>query len=142
MQIDSATLIQAHRILQEGAIRIGALGSNINVANLIASVFIATGQDVANVVESASVQLHVSAVSKKELDEVQKKILHYNNGTVSDSGKTDEGGVYISMQLPSIIAATVGGGTTLATQKECLQIMGCHGKVTIVTLQKPSMFAY
>ena len=116
-------------MIQEGATRIGTIGSNINVANVMTSVFIATGQDVANVVESASAQLHVSAISKKELDEVQKKILHYNNGKVLDGDKTDEGGVYFSMQLPSIIAATVGGGTTLATQKECLQIMGCHGKV-------------
>ena len=93
----------------------------------MASVFIATGQDVANVVESASTQLHMSAVSRKELDEAQKRILHYNNSKVWNG---DKGGVYISMQLPSVIAATVGGGTTLATQKECLQIMGCHGKVT------------
>ena len=95
------------------------------------SVFIATGQDVANVVESASAQLHISAISKKELDEAQKKILHYNNGKLWNG---DEGGVYVSMQLPSVIAATVGGGTTLATQKECLNIMGCHGKVKHVAI--------
>ena len=116
-------------MIQEGATRIGAIGSNINVANVIASVFIATGQDVANVVESASAQLHISAISSKELDEAQKKILYHNNGKVFNGDKTDEGGVYVSLQLPSIIAATVGGGTMLATQKECLQIMGCHGKV-------------
>lgn len=123
MQIDSKTLVQAHSMLQEGAIRIGALGSNVNVANLIASVFIATGQDVANVVESASAQLHISAISSKELDEAQKKILYHNNGKVFNDDKTDEGGVYVSLQLPSIIVATVGGGTMLATQKECLLIM-------------------
>ena len=130
-QIDSKTLLEAHSTLQEGAIRIGALGSNVNVANLMASVFIATGQDVANVVESASAQLHMSAVSKKELDEAQKTMLYYSNGKVFDADKTEEGGVYVSLQLPSVIAATVGGGTMLATQKECLQIMGCHGKVII-----------
>ena len=97
----------------------------------MASVFIATGQDVANVVESASAQLHMSAVSKKELDEARKTMLYYSNGKVFDGDKTEEGGVYISLQLPSVIAATVGGGTMLATQKECLQIMGCHGKVII-----------
>ena len=97
----------------------------------MASIFVATGQDVANVVESASAQLHISAVSKEELDEAQKKLLHSSNGKVLNGGKAGEGGVYFSMQLPSVIAATVGGGTTLATQKECLQIMGCHGKVTI-----------
>ena len=116
-------------MVQEGATRIGTIGSNINVANVMSSVFIATGQDVANVVESASAQLHISAISKEELDEAQKKLLHSSNGKVLNSGKAGEGGVYVSMQLPSVIAATVGGGTTLATQKECLQIMGCHGKV-------------
>ena len=126
-QIDSKTLLQAHHLLQEGATRIGVIGYNINVANVIASVFIATGQDVANIVESATAQLHISAVSRKELEEAQKKILYYNNAEVLNG--SDEGGVYISMQLPSVIAATVGGGTMLATQKECLQIMGCHGKV-------------
>ena len=95
----------------------------------MSSVFIATGQDVANVVESASAQLHISAISKEELDEAQKKLLHSSNGKVLNGGKAGEGGVYVSMQLPSVIAATVGGGTTLATQKECLQLMGCHGKV-------------
>lgn len=76
----------------------------------------------------------MSAVSRKELDEAQEKGLHYNNGGAFNNTKTDEGGVYVSMQLPSVIAATVGGGTMLATQKECLQIMGCHGKVKILCI--------
>lgn len=29
--------------------------------------------------------------------------------------------------LPNVNAGTVGGGTGLPTQKECLEIMGCHG---------------
>ena len=39
------------------------------------------------------------------------------------------GGIYASMVLPSLILGTVGGGTALATQKECLSMMGCYGKV-------------
>jgi len=113
-------------MLQEGAIRLGALGSNINVANLIAAVFVATGQDAANAVESATAQLHASAIKKEHLKEAQEKILYHSNTKILAA---DEGGIYVSMQLPSVIAATVGGGTMLATQKECLQIMGCHGKV-------------
>jgi len=96
---------------------------------VIASVFVATGQDVANIVESATAQLHVSPISKDHLNETQEKVLHQNNGKIFGVDGTDEGGVYVSMQLPSVIAATVGGGTMLATQKECLQILGCHGKV-------------
>ncbi|HEV7787001.1 MAG TPA: hydroxymethylglutaryl-CoA reductase, partial [Thermoanaerobaculia bacterium] len=29
---------------------------------------------------------------------------------------------------PSLIVATHGGGTNLATQRECLEILGCAGK--------------
>jgi len=128
LQIDSKTLLQCHHILQEGAIRLGAVGSNVNVANLIAAMFIATGQDAANIVESATAQLHMSPISKEDLIEAQKEVLHQNNGNLK-MFEADEGGVYVSMQLPSVIAGTIGGGTVLATQKECLQIMGCHGKV-------------
>jgi len=105
------------------------VGSNTNAANSIGAIFLATGQDVGNIIESATAQLHVSPISKEELLEAQRKVLKQNNGEMFGEDYADEGGVYVSMQLPSVIAATVGGGTMLATQKECLQIMGCHGKV-------------
>lgn len=105
------------------------VGSNVNVANLIAAMFIATGQDVANIVESATAQLHMSPISKEQIQEAQQNVLHCTNEKLLALNKADEGGVYVSIQLPSVIAATVGGGTVLPTQKECLQIMGCHGKV-------------
>ena len=38
-------------------------------------------------------------------------------------------GVYASLILPGLVIGTVGGGTQLATQKECLSMMGCYGKV-------------
>ena len=38
-------------------------------------------------------------------------------------------GVYASIVLPSLAVGTVGGGTNLATQKECLNLIGCYGKV-------------
>lgn len=47
-------------------------------------------------------------------------------GEVYD-GKT---GIYASISLPSLNVGTVGGGTSLATQKECLQLMECYGKVS------------
>ena len=33
----------------------------------------------------------------------------------------------MSITLPSLIVATHGGGTGLATQRECLEILGCYG---------------
>ena len=64
--------------------------------------FIATGQDVANVAESSSAILY--------------------------SEPTPERDLYISLTIPSLIVATYGGGTGLATQRECLEILHCHGK--------------
>ena len=40
----------------------------------------------------------------------------------------DNGDYYWSITLPALIVATYGGGTGLATQRECLEILGCYGK--------------
>ncbi|MGJ8669380.1 MAG: hydroxymethylglutaryl-CoA reductase [Oceanococcus sp.] len=70
-------------------------------ANGIAALFIATGQDEANVVES-----------------------HAGFNFVDI---TDDGDLYYSCTLPSVICGTQGGGTGLATQAECLKMLGCDG---------------
>ncbi|MCQ8896436.1 hydroxymethylglutaryl-CoA reductase [Limnobacter humi] len=71
-------------------------------ANGIAALFIATGQDEANVVES-----HAGFVFMD---------------------LTADGNLYFSVTLPSVICATRGGGTGLSTQAECLALLGCHGE--------------
>src|SRR5208283_2852208 len=43
------------------------------------------------------------------------------------SGVNNNGLHYVSITLPSLIVATYGGGTGLATQRECLELLGCHG---------------
>jgi hydroxymethylglutaryl-CoA reductase (NADPH) len=63
--------------------------------------FIATGQDAANVAESSTAIVHAE--------------------------KTDDGDYYFSITIPSLIVASYGGGTGLPTQRECLEIMGCYG---------------
>ena len=80
----------------------GANNNGAHSANAIASIFIATGQDAANVAESSA------AVFYGEM--------------------TPEGDMYISLTIPSLIVATYGGGTGLATQNESLAIMGCVGR--------------
>jgi hydroxymethylglutaryl-CoA reductase len=40
----------------------------------------------------------------------------------------DNGDYYYSVTIPSLIVATYGGGTGLPTQRECLELLGCHGK--------------
>ncbi|MEM4129757.1 MAG: 3-hydroxy-3-methylglutaryl-CoA reductase, partial [Metallosphaera sp.] len=73
---------------------------NAHFANVIAAIFIATGQDVAQVVESSTGYTWVENRS---------------------------GNLYISVTLPSLEVGTVGGGTRLPTQREALSIMGVDG---------------
>jgi len=35
--------------------------------------------------------------------------------------------LYCAITMSNIIVGSVGGGTSFPTQKECLQIMDCHG---------------
>lgn len=84
-----------------GAIAAGMLGINFNIANAIAALFTATGQDIASVHESAIGHLHL------ELDA--------------------DGSLYAALVLPSLIIGTVGGGTGLPQQRECLDLLGCAG---------------
>jgi hydroxymethylglutaryl-CoA reductase (NADPH) len=71
-------------------------------ANGITAMFIATGQDVANVAESSALY--------------------------GFSELLPNGDFYASVTLPSLIVATYGGGTGLATQRECLELLGCYGQ--------------
>ncbi|MEP0203251.1 MAG: hydroxymethylglutaryl-CoA reductase [Halioglobus sp.] len=70
-------------------------------ANGLAALYLATGQDIANIGES-------------------------NQCTVYNKLNRD-GSLYYSITLPALILATYGGGTSLPTQRECLQIMDCYG---------------
>ena len=83
-----------------GHLQAGALGYNAHYANGLTAIFIATGQDVANVVHAAC------GVTNFELHPE---------------------GLFVSVTLPALSVATVGGGTGLPTQREALEIMGCYG---------------
>ncbi|WOF16722.1 hydroxymethylglutaryl-CoA reductase (NADPH) [Methanoplanus sp. FWC-SCC4] len=83
-----------------GSARAGALGFNAHAANVIAAMFLACGQDPAHVVEGANTITTVDQM---------------------------EGGVYVSVTLPSLQVGTVGGGTGIDTQRECLSLLGCSG---------------
>jgi hydroxymethylglutaryl-CoA reductase (NADPH) len=101
MKVDTKMLARATVLANTGALMAGAAYNGPHSANGIASIFIATGQDEANVVES-----HAGLLSHELLD---------------------NGDLYLCVTLPSLIVATYGGGTGLPTQKECLQIMDCYG---------------
>lgn len=102
MHTDTIAMARACVMANTGAMMAGAAYNGPHSANGIASLFIATGQDEANVVES-----HAGVLSHELLD---------------------NGDLYLSVTLPSLICATYGGGTGLPTQKECLNLMDCYGK--------------
>jgi hydroxymethylglutaryl-CoA reductase (NADPH) len=102
MKVDTKLLATASVLANTGALMAGAAYNGPHSANGIASLFIATGQDEANVVES-----HAGILSHQLLD---------------------NGDFYLSVTLPSLIVATYGGGTGLPTQRECLELLGCYGK--------------
>ncbi|KAG0467321.1 hypothetical protein HPP92_018901 [Vanilla planifolia] len=81
----------------------GALGGyNAHASNIVTAIFIATGQDPAQNVESSHCITMMEAVNK---------------------GKD----LHISVTMPSIEVGTVGGGTQLASQSACLDLLGVKG---------------
>jgi hydroxymethylglutaryl-CoA reductase (NADPH) len=79
-----------------------AVGYNAHYANGLAALFLACGQDVANIVNCAV------GITNFEL--------------------TEKGDLYASVTLPSLTVGTVGGGSAQGTSRECLQMLGCAGK--------------
>jgi hydroxymethylglutaryl-CoA reductase (NADPH) len=84
-----------------GHLEAGSIGYNGHYANGLTALFIACGQDVANVANSAV--------------------------GITSFAVTEEGDVDVSVTLPSLSIATVGGGTALGTSRECLEMLGCFG---------------
>lgn len=101
MGVDTATLMWGRQISQAGNFMAASANNGAHAANALAAMFIATGQDVANVAES-----HAGIVYTQLLE---------------------NGDYYWSITLPALIVATYGGGTGLATQRECLELLGCYG---------------
>ncbi|PIE39279.1 MAG: hydroxymethylglutaryl-CoA reductase [Gammaproteobacteria bacterium] len=80
----------------------GSSNNAAHPANGLAALYLATGQDIANIGESNQCSIYTRV--------------------------TDNGDYFYSITLPCLIMATYGGGTNLPTQKECLEMLGCHGK--------------
>lgn len=101
LRIEPAQLVEAFHGFCEGSVAAGMTGVNINTANVIAAMYTALGQDIACSHESS-------------LSQLQMRL-------------TPEGDVYCSMTLPALVIGTVGGGTALPDQAECLTMLGCLG---------------
>lgn len=96
-----AQILEAYNNIAASAQQAGMISMNLNIANVIAGVFVATGQDIACVHESSLGNLFIEPW---------------------------EDGIYCSMTLSNLVIGTVGGGTALRHQKEALTMLDCYGK--------------
>jgi hydroxymethylglutaryl-CoA reductase (NADPH) len=102
MRSDSELMYRARQVSNLGGFMSGVNNNGAHSANGITAIFIATGQDVANVAESSAAFVYAEL--------------------------RPNGDYYYSVTIPSLIVATYGGGTGLATQRECLEMLGCYGR--------------
>jgi hydroxymethylglutaryl-CoA reductase (NADPH) len=86
---------------RHGAMQAGALGLNAHFANGLAAIFIACGQDVAQVVNASIGFADIELVGDDDL--------------------------YVFARFPNLAVGTVGGGTALPTQSHCLDLLECRG---------------
>ncbi len=83
-----------------GSIMTGSLGFNAQYANILAAIFLATGQDLGHIAECA-----IGVTTAEVVEDM----------------------LYVSVYLPDLLVGTVGGGTELATQQEALSLLGVQG---------------
>jgi hydroxymethylglutaryl-CoA reductase (NADPH) len=102
MHVSVEQIFEARLTSQLGGYLAGVNNNGAHSANGIAAMFIACGQDAANVAESSAAAVYADI--------------------------TKSGDYYFSITLPALIVATHGGGTGLPTQRECLELLGCYGE--------------
>jgi hydroxymethylglutaryl-CoA reductase (NADPH) len=108
LRISAKHMYNGQGISTLGSFMTGSTNNAAHPANGLAALFLATGQDAANIGES-----HQSTVYTRV---------------------TNKGDYYYSITLPALILATYGGGTNLPTQRECLEIMDCYGTGKVLKL--------
>ncbi len=82
--------------LEAGSEIAGAIGKNLHAANVVAALYLATGQDIAHTVE----------------------------GSLADTTVEEGGaGLKVTVRLPAIMVGIRGGGTGLPAQSQCLKLL-------------------
>jgi NADP-dependent 3-hydroxy-3-methylglutaryl-CoA reductase len=100
LKVTTEQLLNTYQAGLVGCIQASMIGVNVNVANVIAAMFASCGQDIASVHESSLAHFHIERAGN---------------------------GIYATMIMPCLVIGTVGGGTNLAHQRECLEMIGCAG---------------
>ena len=101
LKTDAKTIIEGWRIANYSQMQGGTIGLNQHFANGLAAMFIAMGQDVAQIVNGAV------GWSVPEIAEDKSLVA--------------------SITIPNLLIGTVGGGTKVGCQKEALDMIGCYG---------------
>ncbi len=101
MHTATGQMFRARQVSNLGGLLAGVNNNGNHSANGITALFVATGQDIANVAESSAALVHTELLGG--------------------------GDYYYSITIPALIVATYGGGTGLPTQRECLELLGCYG---------------
>jgi hydroxymethylglutaryl-CoA reductase (NADPH) len=101
MHTTPESMFRARQVSNLGGLLSGVNNNGNHSANGITALFVATGQDIANVAESSAALVHTELLA--------------------------DGGYYYSITIPALIVGTYGGGTGLPTQRECLELLGCYG---------------
>lgn len=101
LHVEARALAEAWQVSAIGGVMSGGIGIQGHLANGLAAIFIATGQDAACVAEAAV------GITRFESD--------------------DDGALHASVTLPGLIVGTVGGGTGLPSQRACLRLLRMDG---------------
>jgi hydroxymethylglutaryl-CoA reductase (NADPH) len=100
-----------------GSALAGSIGGfNAHASNIVTAVFLATGQDAAQNVESST------CMTLLEMDDSIRD--------VADPDGKEGPGVVMTVTMPSVEVGTVGGGTSLPAQAACLELLGLRGSST------------
>jgi hydroxymethylglutaryl-CoA reductase (NADPH) len=99
--VDALVETNLHKNLIGSAMAGTVGGYNAHASNIVTAIFLATGQDPAQNVESSN--------------------------CITLMEKDDHGDLWISCTMPSLEVGTVGGGTSLQAQAACLKMLSCHG---------------
>ncbi|XP_074581080.1 3-hydroxy-3-methylglutaryl-coenzyme A reductase 3-like [Curcuma longa] len=105
LKTNVSTLVELNVIKNlAGSAVAGSLGGfNAHAGNIVSAIFVATGrQDLAQILESSHCITMMEAVN-------------------------DGQNLHVSVTMPSIEVGTVGGGTQLASQAACLDLLGVKG---------------
>ena len=108
LNTSAGLMYRARQVSNVGGFMAGVNNNGSHSANAITAMFIATGQDVANVAESSAAIVHAELV--------------------------EDGDYYYSITIPALIVATYGGGTGLPTQRDCLEMLDCYGEGKVLKL--------